>query len=220
MVSPSTALDIFYHLILPFHFLLISLSYLPGTIWSLLLSLQFRTLLSPRRLQSAWFARFWSVFGTNCRINCTPRVGPLIAQANGVVLDIGPGNGEWLSCFDKQKVEKIYGVEPNTECHGKLREKIKDAGLEGVYVVVPVGVEELGSWVEKEGKGMGRKELGKGSVDSVVTVFCLCSVPEPKRMIRELYGYLREGGNWIVHEHVVTKEKGFLAWYQGEYSLT
>jgi cyclopropane fatty-acyl-phospholipid synthase-like methyltransferase len=217
MVSPSKALDIFRHLIGPFHFFLVSLSFLPGTIIYLLHPLQLRTLLSPRRLQSAWFARFWSRVGTDIRTNCTPRVRPLIAQAHGVVLDIGPGSGEWLSCFDKSKVERIYGVEPNVECHGKLRERVREAGLEGVYVVVPVGVEELGEWVKKEGEGKGG--LGKGDVDSVVTVFCLCSVSQPKRMIGELCGYLKDGGNWIVFEHVVTKEKGFIAWYQGESSI-
>jgi SAM-dependent methyltransferase len=214
MLSASKALDIFYRLIGPWHMLLFSLSFLPGTIYSLLLSLQLSTLLSPRRLQSAWFARFWACAGTNLRINCTPRIKPLIQAAHGVVLDIGPGSGEWLTCFDKERVSKIYGVEPNEESHVKLRERIKEAGLEGVYVVVPVGVEDIEAWVEKEGEML----LGKGSVDSVVTVFCLCSVPEPKRMIGELYGYLKEGGNWIVYEHVVTKEKGLVARYQGEFS--
>lgn len=95
-------------------------------------------------------------------------------------------------------------------------ENVKKAGLEGVYVVVPVGVEGLGEWVKKEGK----ERLGKGDVDSVVTVFCLCSVSQPRRMIMELYEYLKEGGNWIVYEHVVTKEKGFIAWYQGECSMS
>jgi len=80
-----------------------------------------------------------------------------------------------------------------------------------VYVVVPVGVEDLASF-----KGV---ELGKGEVDSVV-MFCLCSVPQPKRMIGELYGYLKEGGNRIIYEHVVTREGGSIALYQGELVLS
>ena len=215
MVSPSKALDIFWHLIGPFHLLLFSLSFLPGTILSLLHPLQLRILFSPRRLQSAWFARFWNRAVTNISTRCTPAVRPLIAQVHGVVLDIGPGGGEWLALFDKAKVDRIYGIEPNKDCHEKLRERIKQAGLEDVYIIVPVGVEELEDWVEREGKA----ELGKGDVDSVVTLFCLCSVSQPKRMIGELYGYLKEGGNWIVFEHVITKEKGPIAWYQGEYSV-
>jgi len=199
-------LEVLVHLISPLYLILISLSYLPGTIISLLASLQFRVLLTPSLLKDAWFARFWAVVGTEIRKNCTPRIQPLIAQAHGVVLDIGPGNGEWLACFDKSKVSKIYGVEPNRDHHKRLRERVREAGLEEIYVVVPVGVEDLGTF-----KGV---ELGKGEVDSVVTVFCLCSVPQPKRMIGELYGYLKQGGNWIVHEHVVTVEGGVTAWFQ------
>ncbi|KAE9378372.1 S-adenosyl-L-methionine-dependent methyltransferase [Stipitochalara longipes BDJ] len=215
MVSTTKALDVFNHLIGPWHLLLISASYLPGTIWYLIASLQLRTLFAPRRLQSAWFARFWSRVGSNIRERATPRIKSLIGQAHGVVLDIGPGNGEWLACFDKEKVEMIYGVEPNLESHGLLKEKIIALGLEDVYTIVPVGVEELGEWVKKEGKGV----LGQGDVDSVVTVFCLCSVPQPKRMIGDLYGYLKEGGNWIVYEHVLTKQKGSVAWYQAYVDL-
>ncbi|KAN0108741.1 S-adenosyl-L-methionine-dependent methyltransferase [Hyaloscypha variabilis] len=212
MVSPSKALEVFIHLFHPWYFLLYSTFWLPGTIWYLINTMQLRTLFTPRRLQSAWFARFWGRIGSNIRENATPRVQPLIVQAHGVVLDIGPGNGEWLSCFDKEKIERIYGVEPNVECHGRLREKIAATGLQDIYVIVPVGVEDLEQWAKKEGKG----NLGKGSVDSVVTVFCLCSVPQPKRMIKDLYGYLKEGGNWIVYEHVIQKENRFLVWYQGK----
>lgn len=162
-----------------------------------------------------WFARFWAWMGPRIRIGQTPRIGPLIAQARGVVLDIGPAYGEWLGCFDKAQVRKIYGIEPNPDCHEKLWQNVKKAGLEDIYVIVPVGVEGLAAWVKKEGG-----DLGAGDVDSVVTVFCLCSVPEPERMIGELYGYLNEGGIWIVHEHVKTKEKGFIAWYQGKSILS
>jgi SAM-dependent methyltransferase len=206
-------IEVLWYLARPWHFLLISLSYLPGTIIFLLTSLQFRTLFTPSLLKDAWFARFWSVVGTNIRQNCTPYIQPLIAQAHGVVLDIGPGSGEWLALFDKEKVSRIYGVEPNRDHHEKLSQRIKEAGLEDIYVIVPVGVEDLGTW-----KGDGDVKLKKGEVDSVFTVLVLCSIPEPKRMIRELYGYLKEGGKWIVFEHVVVKEAGLIAMYQGEFS--
>ncbi len=110
-------------------------------------------------------------------------------------------------------MSRIYGVEPNRDHHEKLSQRIKEAGLEDIYVIVPVGVEDLGTW-----KGDGDVKLKKGEVDSVFTVLVLCSIPEPKRMIRELYGYLKEGGKWIVFEHVVVKEAGLIAMYQGEFS--
>jgi SAM-dependent methyltransferase len=133
----------------------------------------------------------------------------LINQAHGIVLDIGPGPGEWLALFDKEKVTKIYGVEPNADHHPRLRERIAHAGLQDKYVIVPVGIQDLGDkWVEK------------GSVDSVVTVLCLCSIPTPEYMIRELYQHIKEGGIWILYEHVKVKEGILIKFYACECPLT
>jgi len=130
----------------------------------------------------------------------------LIEQAHGVVLDIGPGSGEWLHLFNKERVTKIYGVEPNTDHYPQLSKKINEAGLQDIYVIVPVGIENLGDgWVKKD------------SVDSVVTILCLCSIPTPEYMIGELYQYIKEGGSWIVYEHVKTKAGTWITAYQCMY---
>jgi len=106
---PFNPIEIFWHLIGPLHFMLIAATYIPTTILSLLSSSQYATLLSPTRFKETWFANFWTVVGPQTRLEATPRVEPLISQAHGVVLDIGPGSGEWLSLFDKKKVKKIVG---------------------------------------------------------------------------------------------------------------
>ena len=50
-------------------------------------------------------------------------------------------------------------MEPNADYHVGLRRRIKEEGLEDVYVIIPVGVEGLGSkWVQR------------GEVDSIITV--------------------------------------------------
>ncbi|KAH8591226.1 S-adenosyl-L-methionine-dependent methyltransferase [Bisporella sp. PMI_857] len=196
-------LDIVNHLLDPLIFLLISATYIPRTIIFLLTSLNFSTLLSPKKFQEAWFARFWAVYGPLSRDGATENAAPWIKRAHGVVLEVGSGNGEWIHVYDKTKVTKIYGVEPNREHHAALKRKIIDAGLEDIYVIIPVGIEHLGErWV------------GLGSVDSIVTIQCLCSIPTPKTMISLLYKYLKAGGQWIVYEHVMTHEGGWVAKYQ------
>jgi len=205
MIKP---LRILQHLLDPLLLMSLSAYYLPITILRLLANLQFSILLSPSLFQDAWFANFWRAYGPGTRESATPNVQPLISLAQGVVLDIGPGSGEWLRLFDKEKVSKIYGVEPNKDHHELLRKRIKEAGLSDVYVIVPVGVEDLGqNWV------------GMESVDSVLTIQCLCSVPRPKEAITGLYGYVKKGGQWIVYEHVVTFQGGWIAQYQGERTL-
>ncbi|KAK0635928.1 S-adenosyl-L-methionine-dependent methyltransferase [Bombardia bombarda] len=150
-----------------------------------------------------------------------------VPGVGGTVLEIGPGSGMWVSIFSdryldsstsavatgasstsgasttnktttpavgsRSRVTRVYGVEPNKGVHPLLRAQIAAAGLEDVYEVVPVGIEDLAS--------SGR--VAPESVDCIVSVLCLCSIPEPRRNIKELYGYLKPGGRWFVYEHVV-----------------
>jgi hypothetical protein len=85
--------DIFWGLMEPPILLLLATSYVPRTILNLVLTGQFRAFISPTLFKEAWFAIFWGVMGPSSSKGATPRVGPLMAQAFGVVLDIGPGSG-------------------------------------------------------------------------------------------------------------------------------
>ena len=57
---------------------------------------------------------------------------------------------------------------------------------------MPLGIEDLAA----------SGTVALQSVDCVVTVMCLCSIPEPRRNMAQLYGYLKPGGRWYVYEHV------------------
>lgn len=195
-------------LLRPLYLLLLSAIYIPITLYKLLLPPQPSKLTSWSAFQHAWFGTFWAYFGPLSRESAAATVEPLVLSARGTVLDIGPGSGEWVYLFSKSRnphIEKVYGVEPNAEHHAALRRRIKEAGLEGVYEVLGVGVEDL-----------GQKGLGPESVDTVVTVQVLCSVPAPQRIVKELYPYLKKGGKWLVYEHVKTKyQNDFVGWWQG-----
>lgn len=82
-------------------------TFIPGTLLSALSTGQLSTIFSPSKFRYAWFARFWSTYGPRMKEDSAPRVSPLIALAKGVVLDIGPGSGEWIGLFDKTKVTKV-----------------------------------------------------------------------------------------------------------------
>lgn len=47
-----------------------------------------------------------------------------------------PGTGLTIKHFDKSKVTKIFGIEPNPGMHDGLRKSIAEAGLEGIYEIV------------------------------------------------------------------------------------
>ncbi|OAA58941.1 methyltransferase [Niveomyces insectorum RCEF 264] len=101
-------------------------------------------------------------------------------------------------------ITKIYGVEPNAAVHDSLREHVAAAGLQGVYEIVPTGIEDLAA----TGK------IAKGSVDCIVSILCLCGIPEPEHNIHQLYGYLKPGGRMYVYEHVRCTRHWTIALYQ------
>jgi SAM-dependent methyltransferase len=161
---------------------------------------------------------------------------------SGIVLEIGAGSGMWTDVFasiagrDLPKdtgekgdgynlrrrtaegttgttapapgITKIYGVEPNPTSVKALRKRVTEFGLDGTYQVIPVGIEQITDPDAWEGN------IEEGTVDSVVCICCLCSIPEPEKNIRLLYKLLKPGGRWYVHEHVQTDRGFFIRWYQ------
>ncbi|KAJ9156269.1 Methyltransferase [Pleurostoma richardsiae] len=158
--------------------------------------------------------------------------GPAAAAANPTTPGGGSTNGERAAAEDRETaleeamelrqrrgleggqlggggssphtVTRILGVEPNAGHHAELRRRVVEAGLDGVYEIVPVGIEDLAA--------SGKVE--RGSVDCIVSILCLCSIPEPRRHITELYGYLKPGGKWYVYEHVKCSNSWAMVLYQ------
>ncbi|KAF2772949.1 S-adenosyl-L-methionine-dependent methyltransferase [Teratosphaeria nubilosa] len=193
------------NLLRPLLLLSYSAYYIFPTVIDSILSLNLAVLTSVSEFKAAWFARFWVWFGPRSRDNAAGSVLPLLQNsAKGVCLDIGPGTGQWLYLFSRannQEITKIYGVEPNRGMHKQLRENAVQAGLGDIYEIVGCGAEEL----EKKG-GLQRE-----SIDTVITVQCLCSIPTPQLIINNLFPLLKPGGKWLVFEHIRTK-------YQGEFT--
>jgi len=210
-----------------------SLSFLPTTVFRLLRAGDLRTLTSWPRFRAAWFGIFWAWIASRPTSVSVTFVAPLLQgrvrdgviqredsedadtspAVEGTVLEVGPGNGMWVSVFtDKmlgaaggRRIRHVFGVEPNVGVHRELRARVAAAGLEGMYEVVPVGIEDLGS----------SGYVGKGSVDCVVCIRCLCGIPEPERNIRELYQYLKPGGRMYIFEHVTASSHWTVILYQG-----
>jgi SAM-dependent methyltransferase len=197
------------NLLRPFLLLFYSAYYIVPTMFSLITSLNFKPFFSFSDFKDEWFARFWVFFGPRSREVVAPAVMPLLQHnARGVCLDIGPGTGQWLTLYSRannKDITKIYGVEPNIGMHKDLRANAVKAGLADVYEIIGCGAEELGT------KG----GIKPNSIDTIITVQCLCSIPTPEKIIKELYPLLKPGGQWLVFEHVRTKYQGdFVAHWQ------
>ncbi|CAK7201005.1 hypothetical protein SEUCBS139899_003706 [Sporothrix eucalyptigena] len=148
---------------------------------------------------------------------------------SGTVMEVGAGSGMWVSLFKEIGIEavdanksgsvrqrktaspdtastsggitKIYGVEPNAGNHPALRQRVHDAGMDDIYEIVPLGIEDVATANIPE-------------VDCVVTILCLCSIPSPQHNIRALYNYLKPGGRMYVFEHVCNRKHWSIYLYQ------
>lgn len=94
--------------------------------------------------------------------------------------------------------------------HALLRQQAAEAGLSDVYEVIGCGAQELKT----------RGGIAPGSIDTIITVQSLCSIPTPQVIIRELYPLLKPGGKWLMYEHVKTKyQSSFVGYWQSRWFL-
>lgn len=229
VVARKTPTEVISALLETWQFMLIACTYLPSAASHLYKTSGPSALFSWDKLQGAWFSKFWAWAGPRIRENNGPRITALLEgrvtggqvvdevvgePISGVVLDVGPGLGYWVDLYARadisitdsndnarrragkgKGVSKVYGVEPNIQSHPGLRQRAKAAGLDGVYEILPVGIEDIAKETVVE----------KGSVDAIVSVLCLCSIPDPEKNIKELHSYLKPGGRWYLYEHVAVK---------------
>ncbi|KAL4953070.1 S-adenosyl-L-methionine-dependent methyltransferase [Aspergillus filifer] len=132
-------------------------------------------------------------------------IPPILAQASGVTLDVGPGTGTQMSLLAKNRdVSAIYGAEPCAGLHAELKRRAELNGLGGKYTILPCGVEKTQLAKEMQNAGL-IEQNGKGTelFDTIVTIRVLCSVPHLQGTVSHLYDLLKPGGKLLVVEHVV-----------------
>jgi ubiquinone/menaquinone biosynthesis C-methylase UbiE len=118
-----------------------------------------------------------------------------VAAASGDVLEIGMGSGLNLP-FYGQKVRRVIGVEPSAPLV-----RIAEEGARRVSVPVDfllISAEEL--------------PLPDSSVDTAVTTWSLCTIPDPVKALREVRRVLRSSGQLIFVEHGLAPESGVATW--------
>jgi len=125
------------------------------------------------------------VIAAGMRNKAMTRYRPRIpALATGRVLEVGFGSGLNLPYYSRQ-VTHVFGLEPSA----LLRQEGAEAARGS-----PFPVELLAAGAE-------RIPLGAGSVDSVVSTWTLCSIPELDAALAEIRRVLRPGGRLLFFEH-------------------
>ena len=122
--------------------------------------------------------------------------GAWVPKARGRVLELGMGSGLNLP-FYSSDVTRVFAVDPSRELQRMARRRA--AGT-------TVGVEFLTQSAEAP------LPLEAGSIDTVVTTWTLCSIPDAVKALEQAKRVLKMDGRLIFVEHGRSHDPGVLAW--------
>ncbi|MFN3959277.1 MAG: class I SAM-dependent methyltransferase [Parvularculaceae bacterium] len=109
----------------------------------------------------------------------------VVPDASGTVLEIGFGSGCNAPFYDGRKVTRLIGLEPSAAMRAKAARRI--AALAMPFEWLDLKAEEI--------------PLDAASVDTVVTTFTLCTIPDPARALAGVRRVLKPGGRLLFLEH-------------------
>jgi ubiquinone/menaquinone biosynthesis C-methylase UbiE len=118
-----------------------------------------------------------------------------VPRAIGDVLEVGVGSGLNISLYGAD-VRMLHALDPSPQL-------LRMARRRAAGVRVPVRF-TLGS--------AEAIPLPEGAVDTVVTTWTLCTIPDPVRALREMLRVLRPDGRLIFVEHGRAPDPSVVAW--------
>jgi len=124
-------------------------------------------------------------------VECRSR---LLAGLRGRVLEVGCGDGRAFELYPAE-VEHVVAVEPDPTARAVAAERARAA---------PVPVDVLDGSADA-------LPAADESIDAVVAIWVLCSVPDVAAALRELRRVLRIGGELRFYEHVRSANPAFRA---------
>lgn len=120
----------------------------------------------------------------------------LVPRARGRVLEVGIGTGHNIPFYDRDRVSEVIALDPAEQMHGRARRRASESGL-------PVRL--LGLSAETI-------PLDDDAVDTVVTTFTLCTIPDPVQALAEMRRVLRPGGELLFCEHGLAPDPEVRKW--------
>ena len=115
----------------------------------------------------------------------------VIPDATGKVLEIGIGPGSNLKHYDNTKVTSILGIDPSKELNQIAKKRAEKNNLHIEFLI------ESASNLSAESK----------SIDTVVSTYALCSLPEPEKTLQEIKRVLKDDGIFIFSEHGLSPDR-------------
>ena len=120
----------------------------------------------------------------------------VVPEAEGRVLEIGIGSGLNLPYYDAARVTHLFGLEPSPEMRQIAAERVGQLRFPFEFIDLPG--EEI--------------PLEDNSVDTVVTTFTLCTIPDAETALEGMRRVLKPGGRLLFCEHGEAPDAGVLKW--------
>ncbi len=120
----------------------------------------------------------------------------IVHLAKGDVLEIGFGSGLNLPYYDRDKVRRIFGLEPSEGMRRKAQPNVNASGLDVEFIDLP------GESIPLESK----------SVDTVLVTFTLCSIDEALVALEGMRRVLKTGGKLLYCEHGLAPDEHVSRW--------
>ncbi|MEO1057560.1 MAG: class I SAM-dependent methyltransferase [Actinomycetota bacterium] len=120
----------------------------------------------------------------------------VVPFAAGQVLEIGVGTGLNLGFYNTDTVDRLWGVEPSDAMRSRATARGVEVGLE---------VE----WIGRSGEQV---PLGDAAVDTVVSTYTLCSIPDWDAALTEIRRVLAPDGVFVFCEHGAAPDEAVQRW--------
>jgi ubiquinone/menaquinone biosynthesis C-methylase UbiE len=109
----------------------------------------------------------------------------IIPSATGFVVELGVGAGANFRYYKPEKILKVIAIDPSSELNILAREEAKKYNIE--IQILNQSAENI--------------PFEDNSIDTVVSTYTLCSIPNPDQTMREVYRVLKPNGIFLFSEH-------------------
>ena len=136
---------------------------------------------------------------THWACNSTPvnaRRQGVVPRAHGRVLEVGFGSGLNLPYYNPERVEYVWALEPFAQMGALAAPRISACSID--VRMLAASVEAL--------------PLPDQSVDTVVTTFTLCTIPDVSAALGEIRRVLQPTGELLFCEHGAAPDGGVRRW--------
>jgi len=122
----------------------------------------------------------------------------IVPLASGDVLEVGFGSGLNLPHFDRDKVRRIWGLEPSSGMRKIAAEAIAASSLDVELIDLPG--EEI--------------PLDDNSVDTVLITYTLCTIDDMASALEGMRRVLKPGGQLLYCEHGKAPDRNVVKWQE------